>query len=459
MTLEEGLLLFISILLFYAIGVFILKKKGIFEKYNISLYGPALLFRTKRGINFLKKIASKKRFWKSYGNFGVVFILIIMIFFVIFFLWQFNLLIGLSPEQRQMLPGPEFMLVLPGINPILPLEFIIYILIGLIVAILVHEFSHGILTLASDLKVKSMGVMYMIIPIGAFVEPDEEQMKETKITKRMRVYAVGPLANLVTFFICFLLFAFVFMGSAQPVSDGVVIVTLSDDAPADNYGFQQGMIISSINNTSINDYYDFFVVMNDSEAGSEVEIQYYWHGLKTKQVVLSDKYEEYAKRWPSMNNASYKGKGYLGIGPTSHDVYLSVLKDPFGYNIQDRFMYFIGLPIFGYFEGYNPIVYPFTESYEITGPLGILPNSIFWAIVNIIYWIAWLNLMVGLFNVLPMIPLDGGFLFNDYIRLTVLKIKKGISKDNLEKIVKNVSLVVSLFILFLILFQFFVKYI
>ena len=82
-----------------------------------------------------------------------------------------------------------------------------------------------------------------------------------------------------------------------------------------------------------------------------------------------------------------------------------------------------------------------------------------WNIVSILYWIFWLNLAVGLFNVLPMIPLDGGFLFNDAVGSTVKKLKKGISEENKERIVKNVSLIVSLIILFLIVMPFFIKYI
>ena len=65
MTLMEALLLLFTILLLYFILVFIFRKRGILEKYNISLYGPALLLRTKRGINFLKKISTKKKVLES----------------------------------------------------------------------------------------------------------------------------------------------------------------------------------------------------------------------------------------------------------------------------------------------------------------------------------------------------------------------------------------------------------
>ena len=67
--------------------------------------------------------------------------------------------------------------------------------------------------------------------------------------------------------------------------------------------------------------------------------------------------------------------------------------------------------------------------------------------------------LIALFNVLPMVPLDGGFLFNDGVRAVIMWIKKGIQEETKEKIVKNVSLTISLLILVLILIPFFIKYI
>jgi len=64
-----------------------------------------------------------------------------------------------------------------------------------------------------------------------------------------------------------------------------------------------------------------------------------------------------------------------------------------------------------------------------------------------------------LFNVLPMIPLDGGFLFNDALHSLVKRVKKGISEQQREKIVKNISLTLSLSVLLLIIFPWLIKYI
>jgi len=460
MTFIMGLLIFFTILFLYFLIVYILHKRGIFEKHKISLYGPALLLRTTKGISLLEKISSKKRFWKAYGSSGIVFCFICMVIFVLFFLWQFTFVIGLSPEERtSLLPGAEFYVILPGINPILPIEYLFYIVLALIVAIIVHEFSHGILTLVGDLKVKSMGILYLIFPIGAFVEPDEEQMKKTKISKRMRVYAVGPLSNFVMFFICLLLFSFIFISAVQP-GNGLTVYELFEDSPAEEIGIEKGAIITELNGTDLTEFKDLSIrfeqyrnILDSTKANDTITISYIYNHVPHNniEIKLVDKYD-YIK-----NNSSM-GKGYIGIYTfVDEEGNLDRLKNPFKDPLL-RLLNFISIPILGYFQGYNPIASPFIDSYNIAGPLGNISPDVFWIIINSLYWIAWLNLMIGIFNILPMVPLDGGFLFNDGIRLIVKRIKNSISDENLEKIVRKISLVVSLIILFVIISPILLKY-
>ena len=465
MSIIEGLLIFCTIVISYFLLVILLKKIGLLEKYNISFYGPALLLRTEKGKKFIKKISRKKRFWKAYGSFGVAFCFITMILMVTILIWQAWAVLGFSAEEKASIPGPEVALVLPGINPILPLEFLGYILLGLVVAIIVHEFSHGILTLAGNLKVKSLGILYFIFPIGAFCEPDEEQLKNTSTIKRMRVYAAGPLSNFVVVLVSILLFSFVFMSAVQP-TDGANVISIYDNTPADEIGLSAGMVITSINDTAVNDIFDFQDAMNLTKPEQTVNISYFKSEKIYNDKVQLTNYYDFAikhvrKGEEDKVNKSYKNDSFLGVKLNTYNtnVFLSSCKNPFTYKVPFGFLMLYILPLFGAFEGYNPIVAPFTDSYTITGPLGAIPSEIFWIIVNALYWIFWLNLAVGLFNVLPMIPLDGGFLFNDAIGSIISKLRKGISDENKEKIVKNITLVISLLILFSIIFPFLIKYI
>jgi membrane-associated protease RseP (regulator of RpoE activity) len=464
MTIIDSILIFVSIILVYTGVVFLLHKKGFLKKHNISFYGPALMWRTEKGVQFLKNRAKRKRFWKIYGNISIIFCFITMVLMTLLMIMTAWLVFGFTPEQRNALPGPEVALVLPGINPILPLEYLGYVLLGLIVAIIVHEFSHGILTLVDKLKVKSLGILYLIVPIGAFCEPDDEEVKKASILSRLRIYAAGPAANFVVVLICILLFSGVCMSAVQPMDEGGIIFTVDTDSPASQIGLQTGVIVTSLNNTVIHSGEEYFTEWNNTKANQTISITYVKSGAEyTTEALLGDKYIEYAKR-PTIytNNESYKGKGYLGVQSLLRDSvfqeYLAILKNPF-YHFPQGLLTFYSLPLLGYFAGYNPIVSPFADSYSITGPMGVLPVPLFWIITNAIYWIFWLNLAVSLFNVLPMIPLDGGFLFNDGVRAIIMRFKKGIKEETKEKIVKNVSLAISLLILALILIPFFIKYV
>lgn len=450
MTFLDGLLIFLTCVALYVLLVVILHKKGVFTKEGVSLYGPALLLRTKKGRGFLQLVAHRKRFWKAFGSFGVVFCFIVMVFITAVLIWQAWTILGFTPEEKAVLPGPEFALILPGINPILPLEFLLYIIIALIVAIIVHEFSHGILTFAGNLNVKSLGILYLIIPVGAFCEPDEDQLRTTKRPIRMRVYAAGPLSNFAVALVCFLLFSFVFMAAISTV-DGVDILYVGEDTPAELAGLQPGYVLTSLNNTQMEDILDFYYILENTSANQTVELSYAVQGtIHTVNVTLGDK-STYS------GNLSYLGKGYLGVVPNIYGGYLTALKHPFQY-IPDNFLLLYSLPIFGYFQGYNPISSPFTDSYTIHGILGMLPAPLFWGLVNTIYWIFWLNLAVGLFNVLPMVPLDGGFLFNDALGGLLGRMKKELPDERREQAVRNISLVISLSILFLVVFPWFIKY-
>jgi membrane-associated protease RseP (regulator of RpoE activity) len=464
MSIIESILIFITVILIYAGIIFLLYKKGVLKKHNISFYGPALMWRTERGIQFLKNRAKHEQFWKIYGNTSIIFCFITMVLMTALMIMTAWLVFGFTTAQRNALPGPEVALVLPGINPILPLEYLGYILLGLIIAIMVHEFSHGILALVDKIKVKSLGILYLIVPIGAFCEPDDEEVKKARILSRMRIYAAGPTANFVVVILCVVLFSAVLMPAVQPVTEGAIVFTVDVDSPASQIGLQAGVIITRVNGTVIHSGAEYFNAWNNTNANQTVNITYIKSGnLHTAQVLLGDKYIEYGKRTTTyVNNESYKGKGYLGVQSLLRDSvfqeYLAILKNPF-FDFPQGLLTFYSLPLLGYFAGYNPIIAPFTDAYIITGPLGVLPTPLFWIIINAIYWIFWLNLAVCLFNVLPMIPLDGGFLFNDGVRAVILRLKKGIKEETKEKIVKNVSLAISLMILGLILLPFVAKYI
>ena len=39
----------------------------------------------------------------------------------------------------------------------------------------------------------------------------------------------------------------------------------------------------------------------------------------------------------------------------------------------------------------------------------------FWGLVQLLFWSGWINLNVGIFNALPMVPFDGGYIFREAV--------------------------------------------
>jgi membrane-associated protease RseP (regulator of RpoE activity) len=123
-----------------------------------------------------------------------------------------------------MSPGATFLL--PGVN--LPL---FEGLIALVVVLIVHEGAHAVLARIGKIPLLSSGIVFFgIIPVGAFVEPDEKKLSKLDDVKQTRVLAAGSTSNFITSCIFFLAFA-VFALSANFL--GVIQVEYTEAASLD----------------------------------------------------------------------------------------------------------------------------------------------------------------------------------------------------------------------------------
>lgn len=279
------------VFLAYWLFVRILDRRGILSKYNISAYGPVLMLRTQRGQKFLDRLASRKSFWRVFASIGLPAMLIGMfVMFLLIVLVDINV-IGLFQTQTVPPPSkfnePRNFFLIPGINEYIPFEWGI---IALIITLIVHEFSHAILCKVEGIRVKSMGILLALIPIGGFAEPDEEQLlgkKEEKEGKergpeealpgtpatrsqRIRVLTAGVMANFTTALVAFILF-FSLLGSISPVGE-VMVTSVIPGSPADQAGVKPNMIITGIDDKQVNSAEDFLIYASTIEPGSKVTL-------------------------------------------------------------------------------------------------------------------------------------------------------------------------------------------
>ena len=242
-----AIMLIIWMLLLYA-----LQRR---ENESFSFWGPILMWKTDRGKKLIGRIAEHRKLWQRYADVGIMLCLVVMVATFALILWNVYLTFQIAPENA---PSPQMLIGLPGINPVIPIG---YGILALSIAIVVHEFSHGILAMVGKIKVKALGLMFLIVPIGAFVEPDEDEMESISARKRSRIFAAGPTTNLILAFLCALLFSGVLMGGLTPAVDGVMITGIASDGSFDIGEVKAWSVITVLNGTIVNgtDIYDALV--------------------------------------------------------------------------------------------------------------------------------------------------------------------------------------------------------
>lgn len=243
--------LLLWIILYTLVAISLSKYIEFKDRTNIT--GPILSIRSNLGLKFFRKTAKKiERFWSVWGILGVISSILTAI--LGFILITSSVLTILLTEPAEVgIQGPTDMLVIPGVNRFLPLDAAPEIIIGLLIAMIVHEGGHAIYCVLGDIKIKSTGIIFgALIPIGAFVEPDEEEQFEANTLDQLKMYSAGIMNNYAIFIICIVLLFIMVPLLVNPVS-GIAVGTVFPDSPADNAGIESGDVIVGINEVEVND--------------------------------------------------------------------------------------------------------------------------------------------------------------------------------------------------------------
>ena len=350
-------------------------NEGYLAKYNMDLvWGRSfLMWRTDWGKDFIEKISQNKPFWRRVGDVWVVTVFVIMILMFSLLLWQATLAWQI-PKTSAV--SPKMMIGLPGVNPVIPLW---YGILALVIAMVIHEFSHGILSRVANVKVKALGLLLFIFPVGAFVEPDEEEMKAMKKWERMRLYAAGPGSNMVIALIFSFLFSSVMVASLAPAEDGLLLYSVSTDYGGAEAGLEPWMLLTSINEEPVENSDDWQRIMNDTYAGETVNVSVMNAGVpETYAVTLSDKGSYYLKYYPDLYEPWMSGKGFMGVAAENPEFVTNNLANP-----TENVLLYISLP----FAKLQPFPDHFTSIFEPSGAVGIIPDNLFWILANSFYWI------------------------------------------------------------------------
>lgn len=203
----------------------------------------------------------------------------------------------------------------------------------------------------------------------------------------------------------------------------------------------------SINNYTINNYTILIKAVNSTKPGKNVSLEYWSHTLRnlvTATVVMSN-------RSIYSGNVSQRNISFLGVVSSTvpPNVFLNFIKNPFAGNFVFGFLAFITMPFFGL----EPIPSYITNFYTINGVFSFMPSLYFWGIVNMFYWLFWLNLMLAFTNALPAIPLDGSYIYHDAVTYILEKINIKGGKEHMGKLSDAILVYTTIIVFGLILWQ------
>jgi membrane-associated protease RseP (regulator of RpoE activity) len=471
--------------------------------YGLVKYGPAVMIKTRYGTELMDRLSRYRRFWRFFGVFSIVVSIFLMAFIILIIAVG---LMNLSSSLSSSGVGVEYALAIPGLNPLLPFW---YGVLGLIVAMIVHELAHGMQTRANDMRVDATGVLYGVVPLGAFVEPNEADIAKSSRRAKLDLFSAGITANFITAGAAFFVFAILMLGNVSSdhgdnpavyqitpgspadgeipngviielvggepyvysgsweqtyswnpgekvevayltqdgpgsgfVQWGLFIERVSPGSPAEKEGLEEKTFVVSIDGNPIYGYFEFLSYMREkTKPGDEVTIKC----MRTDET-------EFTVPLKLGNNG---GIGYLGIGSstsgmsfTTPNIMLDQGRNPvYGAESVTDAAQSMMTYISGPFKGSSPIPASVHWWYDV--PL----DGVFWILISILYWIFWLNIMLGVSNAIPAYPFDGGFIFQGGLSalLEKLGMKDEKRRENLTSGITSALSMVMIFLLILVI--------
>ena len=371
---------YVLLIIFIFLMIFFIWKER--KQIQINGFFPVFYFamwRTQRGLGFMDKLASWcPRFWKWFFGFGIV-ICFAGMALICYELIKNTILLFIAPGAA------------PGIQPVLPFEakgvfFVpfVYWLLSIFIIALVHEFCHGIAARVHKMPIKSAGLAFLgiLVPIvpAAFVEPDEKVLQKQSRFKQWSVFSAGPFANLVSAGLILLLVIFVANPVAQAmlVPSGVRVTDTEAGSPAALAGLEKGEILTGIDDIPTPYLYNLTTILKSKSPGDTIS-------LKTNETTYDITLTV---------NPKNLSQAYLGVFSRQHAEVTPEFKERFGAWSVPIILWFFGL----------------------------------------FYWLFLLSLGIGLFNLLPIGPIDGG-------RMLQLAMHKFFKQQPGQRVWKFISMV------------------
>ncbi|NDA38139.1 MAG: PDZ domain-containing protein [Actinobacteria bacterium] len=305
---------------------------------------------------------------------------------------------------------------------------------GLIVSVFLHELGHYLTARRSGMKVTQfyMGMGPRIfsfrrgevefglraLPVGAFVrivgmnnlddcDPKDEPRtyRQQSYPKRMLVITAGSLMHLL---IAVVLFVGIYATAGRFGDTGnlLIVAPPAIDSPAEKIGLREGDQILAINDTAVNSRYELIVAIVANKPGESVDVKFLRDGQQiVEQAVLA-------------TNPANPEVAFLGVSSDSYAYVRQNIFNAFGYGLVDV-VKTAKDSVSGLFVVLNPanIVSNVVadEPDMMTRPTTVVGASQVGGEIGrsegfkgVLMLLASVNIFVGVFNMLPLLPFDGG---------------------------------------------------
>ncbi|HLC59764.1 MAG TPA: site-2 protease family protein [archaeon] len=376
-----------SMLLFFVIVSILIYR----DRKNIEFSYGIVIKRWKKGKELIDKIVNKRRKFIAYaGTVGVI-AGVIASFIGMYFLLSCAFFPQLLPDGT--VEKGCFKLVLPSVSgaekyypqQVFGIPFW-YWLISIFVIIFFHESMHAVYARLEKVPVKSYGIMFLLaLPIGAFVDPDNNKLKRLSSFKKLRIYAAGSFGNFIlAAFVILLIFGTNYLTTLAFDPAGVSIGQLGENSPA--LAVTMSGIIYKINDVQVNDLQALANFMDGVNPGDQLKI---YTTDNTYDITTA-------------KNPANESRAYIGI---------SMLSTAYKY----KFL---------------------SDSYASKTTISIIVQLQSFLVILFI-----LSLGVGIANMLPLKPFDGGLFYEEILM-------KKFGREKGKKIIRASSWIVFLLIVF-----------
>ncbi|HIJ11562.1 TPA: hypothetical protein HA278_05890 [Candidatus Woesearchaeota archaeon] len=352
----EFIMQFKFIIVFYLVIIailYVVRKKLDIQAKIIVLY------RMKWGLKWMDKYSAKFRQWVillGYIGTGIGFIGMVVISFMLI---KNVIDLIITPNATAGVA-----LVLPGVNiPGLGVLPFWDWLVAIFFVAIVHEFAHGVVARAHNIKVKNTGIVFFGPIIGAFVEPDEKTMRKQSDIVQYSVLAAGAFTNIILAVIAVALLTFV----TSPLQDTMLEPTgfsfaeyVEGEYPAKAAGLPVATTVTGINGVDVTSFDEFASELRSSRPGDDIIVT-----AAERQYTLT-----------LAENPDQTGASFLGITQIKND---ADMKD-------------------AYTSGIGKVGYTILEVLNGKGKGG----------KGFLFWLYLLSFGIGLFNLLPLPIVDGG---------------------------------------------------